>query len=116
MKDSKLKTIVDLLAPMVESGRISMSLDGKRAMAAHIENNLITVSLGDARTVRKIIRKIPRELKKISILREMSTILADQDKRLDVSDEKGLLIGMGTGKHNMFGNLDVKPIRLIKYL
>ncbi len=46
----------------------------------------------------------------------MSTILADQDKRLDVSDEKGLLIGMGTGKHNMFGNLDVKPIRLIKYL
>ena len=116
MKDSKLKTIVDLLAPMVESGQISMSFDGRSAMAAHIENNMITVSLGDARTIRKIIRKIPRELKKISILREMSTILADQDKRLDISDEKGLLIGMGTGKHNMFGNLDVKPIRLIKYL
>ena len=116
MKDSKLKTIVDLLAPMLESGRFSMSMEGKIAMSASFENNLISVSLGDARTVRKIVRKLPRELKKISILREMSTILADQEKRLDVSDGKGLLIGMGTGKHNMFGNLDVKPIRLIKYL
>ena len=116
MKDSKLKTVVDLLGPMLESGRVSMSMEGKIAMSASFENNLISVSLGEARTVRKIVRKIPRELKKISILREMSTILADQEKRLDVSDEKGLLIGMGTGKHNMFGNLDVKPIRLIKYL
>ena len=46
----------------------------------------------------------------------MSTILADQERRLDISDGKGLLIGIGTGKHNMFSNLEVKPIRLIKYL
>ncbi len=116
MKDSKLKTIVDLLAPMVDSGRISLSVEGQIAMSAHFENNLITVSLGNARTVRKIVRKIPRELKKISILREMSTILADQEKRLDISDGKGLLIGIGTGKQNMFSNLDVRPVRLIKYL
>jgi len=116
MKDSKLKTIADVLGPIMESGRITISHEGKIAMSARFDNNLISVSLGDARTVRKIVRKIPRELKKISVLREMSTILADQDKRLDVSDAKGLLIGMGTGKHNVFGNLDVKPIRLIKYL
>ncbi|MHB1709184.1 MAG: hypothetical protein ACYCT2_06905 [Thermoplasmataceae archaeon] len=116
MKDSKLKTVVELLTPMVESGRISISLEGKSVISAHFENNRISVSLVDTRTVRKIVKKIPRELKKISILREMSTILADQDKRLDVSDGRGLLIGMGTGKHNMFSNLDVKPIRLIKYL
>ena len=116
MKDSKLKAIVDLLAPLVESGRISLSVEGQIAMSARFENNLVTVSLGNARTVRKIVRKIPRELKKISILREMSTILADQEKRLDISDGKGLLIGIGTGKQNMFSNLDVRPVRLIKYL
>jgi len=116
MKDSNLRSMLEFIVPVVQSGRISISLEREQAISAQFADKHIVVSLDEPRVVRKIVRKVPRELKKISFLQEMSYILADQETRLEVSDKKGLLLGIGTGKHNMFGNLDVKPLRLIKYL
>jgi hypothetical protein len=116
MKGSNLRIIADTIFPFLKSGRVTVSLEGEKAFSAEFSERKLLVSLDKPRAVRRLNRTVPWELKRISYLKYASEILSEAGVVIEVFDHSGVIIEMGLDRHGSLGKLEIKTIRVLRYI
>lgn len=116
MNESNLRTLIDLAVSRVESGRVSVSFDGDVAFYTEFRPCGLQVTLVTPKLIRRLVRKTPREVKKLSFLRYASSVLTEAGIDVNISDSGGPIIELGKGKRVGLRNLELGTVRVLKYM
>lgn len=113
MKSSANK--LNLLLGVFSSGSLRIRVEGFSLGDLRFTRDGIVIDLAERKEVRSLSKKLPKNLKSLSFLKQVSSFMNRLNISMEMRDRKGTVIGLGKGHHSMIGNLNVKLLKSLEY-
>ncbi len=101
--------------PDDKGGRVRISFNSLPFGTVTLSGKDYTVELEKADISRKSFRSLPAGIRSLKVVRFVSRILDRTGFSVVFRDEKGFIVGMGSGHHSILGDIDFSVLRTLKY-
>ncbi len=98
------------------SGKIHINLNERDFADLDFSGNTVQLSVKNPAMFKRIFLLIPKEERRLSHIHRISRIISRFGLTFEIHDSKGLLMKMGKGAHSLLGNVEVKLLRIRKYI
>jgi hypothetical protein len=111
MKQLKSK-FPSILIPQIQSGSVKVSVNGTELVTVKCDYNNFEIDIADEKAVKKHASIIPRKLRHLKVLHELSALLDRNGISVSINDDSGLIIKVGKGAKSVLGNVHIKLTRI----
>lgn len=98
------------------SGKIQIILNREDFADLTFSGNAAKLTVKNPGIFKRIFFLIPKKERKLSHIHRISKIVSRFGLVFEIDDSRGLLMRMGNGVHSLLGNVEIKLLRIRKYI